>query len=189
MSSAFFMVMILWCIQCDFFPFVADGGSENVVPRPLNPPPRRVQDRERLYAKIQEDLDKDRRVLEKPRMIGRPDESSSSSPNPNRQAQMGAPSKNGGDGLDVSANALGLPSPDANGNNLVNPIDKVIAQPKTHTNSSGGVIVVGGADPDPEVDKKREFIKKVSTIHTTILLVLLHYPVFCLMSRTIWIYA
>lgn len=139
--------------------FLIDNGDENVAPRPLNPPPRRVQDRERLYAKIQEDLDKEsRRVLEKPRMIGRP-EVSSSTASPNRLAQVGSPNQKP-EGSDVSQRVLGLPSPDGN-SNLVNPADRVIAQPRTNS-SALGKIIVGGPDLDPEVDKKREFIKKVS---------------------------
>ncbi|CAL8139896.1 unnamed protein product [Orchesella dallaii] len=134
-----------------------DNGSENnVVPRPLNPPPRRVQDRERLYAKIQEDLEKEqRRVLEKPRIIGRPEVSSSASPN--RLAQMGSPNKNT-ENSDASQRVVGLPSPDGN-SNVVNPADSVIAQPKTNSSIGGGKIIFGGKDSDPEVDKKRDFIK------------------------------
>ncbi|ODM93687.1 Mannosyl-oligosaccharide alpha-1,2-mannosidase isoform A [Orchesella cincta] len=134
-----------------------DNGSENnVAPRPLNPPPRRVQDRERLYAKIQEDLEKEqRRVIEKPRIIGRPEVSSSA--NPNRLAQMGSPNKNA-ESSDVSQRVVGLPSPDGN-SPLVNPADSVLAQPRTNSSIGGGKIIYGGKDSDPEVDKKRDFIK------------------------------
>lgn len=144
-----------------------NGNSENVVPRPLNPPPRRAQDRERLYAKIQEDLDKEHKVLEKPRIIGRP-ELSSSSANPR---QVGSPNRNG-EGSGVSQGMVGLPSPDGN-SNIINQAENVIAQPRTNS-TSGGRTVFGGQDSDPETDKKREFIKKVGFLEFNTLFLFLN---------------
>jgi len=137
------------------------NNAQNVVPRPLNAPyPRYLQDREKLYAKIMED-EKQKGILEKPKLIGVNNGVSSSS-STRRMDQVKAPSGHEG----VFQNVI-----NSNNNNIdheswndLEVVQNTIAgiRPWGKGNTTQGhILIFGGEDPSPDVEEKRDFIKQV----------------------------